>query len=237
MFNLIDYLKGFGDSTFIGRPYKISRLLFLFFSLIIVGCVAYILYFNPHHYIYSECPKGSIDSCLNSAYGSSMCKTDEVKDLPVCTNERIYISKDSGINYLGEKPPWYIENYTYCVLGLYFILLIINTFLFNRHLFHKPLPDEPKKEDFIQRIIIDAKGGTLEVDNSKVKNVEGIGSNKAVSSNSPVESVNTRDKSEVKPSEASDVKTGLESDGKPPGSKAGSRFRKGNNNDGVPPSN
>lgn len=237
------WLLGFGDSSFLKRPYKISRLLFLFYSLLVVGFVAF-LYTTSSVYIYSECPSSTTDRCFNSAFNSSVCLKNDLMSLPVCSQEEIFIDPITKKGSLGEKPPWYFANYTTIVLGGYLFMLLINTLLFNRHLFSKPKEGETiyNVENFLfmeKKGIIKIGSDGLPVvenvkeDNNKVENVEGSGSDSIVHQSNDSERVSSGSKPEVKPSKESSVEAIVESDEKPIGNKSDRRFRKRDNSNGV----
>jgi len=48
----IEYFPTLGVSSWFGCPYYVSRLLFLFLGLFIVGVVGYLLVISPQHYAY-----------------------------------------------------------------------------------------------------------------------------------------------------------------------------------------
>jgi len=242
-------ISGFSDSTiFKNIPYRINRALFFSFGLIVVAFVVF-LYFGQSNYLYSVCPENSRspigeDSCINSFYGSEICKKDKFKDLEVCTQEYVLMNFDTGIAELGNKPPWYFYNYTYLVLAGYIITLLINTLLYNKFLFNK---DELKKykelkdNETKESIIIIGKDGkevkNVKEDNNSTKESEGISSNSELHQSNSGESESIRSESEIEPSKESSVETSVQSDVKSARDKADRRFRKRDNNNGVPPIN
>lgn len=211
---LWDYLTTFGDSSFLGRYYRINRLLFLFYSLLIIGGVAFIWFVNPHVYVYSECPNSTADSCVNTVYGSDICSKPEIRDLPVCTQEKIFIDHTQEVYFLGEKPPFYIQNYTLLVIGGFLIILLLNTLFHNTHLFHKRKDDEPVVKDIFTKINInlDGSGDVIENDKSVGENGEGNGGNKEIHSLDSGESVGSRDRREDESGSEGRFKDSLQSD-------------------------
>jgi hypothetical protein len=168
--------------------------------------------------------------CPNPAYGSAACKASDVKDSPVCTTENMLIDHSKDITSMGQEPPWYIKDYTTLILSIYLFLLFINTLAFNRHLFHKRLPDEKDPKDIIQRIIV-KMDGVGEVQHEKIidtgidrSRTEG---NQAVYSGDGQESVNHRVESAVKSQQEGGVEDSVESYAKPSRPEARSRFKRG----------
>lgn len=228
--DIIKYFSTLGDSVFMGRPYKINRLLFLFLSLIVIIFVAF-TWIEAKQYVYVECNKDARGSCSNVLYGSDFCKKNlDFKDKDVCTSERIPINETTKKGSLGIPAPWYVDNYTEVIIGLYLIVLLINTLLYNRHLFHKPDANEPKVKDFVIDIIKIGNDGEAindgEDNKDKSEEREGKVSDSGIYKDSSEQPGNSRSSEEVKPSSEGSVKNSLEQNEVPSRDRTRGRFRK-----------
>lgn len=247
---LKDLWSGFGESSIMkGIPYRISRALFFSFAVVVVLFVAFIYLTSNSKYLYSECPTNpkcplGDGCCINSYYGSKTCDDVRFSNLSVCTTEYILVDNSTGVGSVGVKPPWYIAWYTFIIIASYFFVLIINTFLFNRHLFtkegiRKAIDDRKKlEEDSIIHIGDDGEVvNDGKKDNCISKDSEGIVSDSTIHPINDEERESSGCESEVKSSEKSGPENGVQSNVSSVGNKTDRRFRKRNSNNGVPPIN
>lgn len=151
-----NFFSLFADSDFLGRPYKINRLLFAFLAIFILVAGLYIRN-EQQYYPLAECASASDLSCTNLFYHSEFCKLDTTFKLqPICTQETIYRNPETHIAELGLHAPWYVENYSWWVIGLFIFAVLFNTLVHNFHLFRKQ--DAKEKADFVAEIEIGPDG-------------------------------------------------------------------------------
>lgn len=114
--------------------YHSSKVLVLITVLLIGSLGVYALSLNDFSgkdYYYTRCinPEGGF--CINPFYKSNLCDENIInKNDVLCTQEKLLPNTSLGID-----APWIVKNFNYVGSGMIIGFIVLNTLLFNRHIF------------------------------------------------------------------------------------------------------
>lgn len=118
-----------------GFTYRSNKPLILITFLLILAYALFCFNYSGwtgKTYYYTECPNNTMTgSCLNAYYQSNLCSEGKIKfSDPLCSEK--YIAEGQS---LGEKAPWFIQDFNLNSVLLLILALVLNTFLFNKGFF------------------------------------------------------------------------------------------------------